>query len=189
MRARGHAVVVYKRDNNEIEEFWLWQRGSLLWKAAWSEQSYREVRELIRREQPDVAHVYNTLALVSPSVYYACRDEGVPVVQTLYNHRLLCPAGTFLRDGRICEECVEHSVLRSVRHACYRDPRVQSAAVAAMVAVHQGLGTWEQKVARYMALTEFSRRKFIEGGLPAERIAVKPNFVHPDPKPKNEPGS
>jgi hypothetical protein len=63
------------------------------------------VRELIRRERPDVAHVYNALALVSPSIYNGCRDEGVPVVQTLYNYRLLCPAATFLRDGRICEEC------------------------------------------------------------------------------------
>jgi len=69
------------------------------------------------------------------------------------------------------------------------DAATAPAAVAAMAAVHHGLGTWEQKATRYIGLSEFSRRKFIEGGLPAERIMVKPNFVHADPKPQNEPGS
>jgi glycosyltransferase involved in cell wall biosynthesis len=52
-----------------------------------------------------------------------------------------------------------------------------------MVAVHDALGTWVEKVDVYVALTEFARRKFVQGGLPAERVVVKPHFVHPDPGP------
>jgi len=59
----------------------------------------------------------------------------------------------------------------------------------AMVAVHHGQGTWQQKVTRHIVLSEFSRRKFIEGGLSPERIIAKPNLVHADPKPKNKPDS
>ncbi|MBN4688544.1 glycosyltransferase family 1 protein, partial [Escherichia coli] len=46
-----------------------------------------------------------------------------------------------------------------------------------MISLHRALGTWGSKVDRYIALNEFCRRKFIEGGLPAQRIVVKPNFV------------
>lgn len=58
-----------------------------------------------------------------------------------------------------------------------------SGVVAAMLTTHRALGTWARGVDVYIALTEFARRKFMEGGLPAEKIVVKPNFVHPDPGP------
>jgi glycosyltransferase involved in cell wall biosynthesis len=181
MRGRGHEVLVYKRDNNEISQFSLPQRASLLWSTAWSERTYLEVRELVRRERPCVAHVHNTLPLVTPSVYYACGEESVPVVQTLHNYRLLCPAATFVRDGHVCEECIEHSLGRSVRHGCYRNSRVQSAAVAWMLYSHRQRGTWQECIDAYLVPTEFMRQKFIEGGLPTERIVVTPNFHDPDP--------
>jgi glycosyltransferase involved in cell wall biosynthesis len=50
-----------------------------------------------------------------------------------------------------------------------------------MLQIHRTAGTWRTKVDVYIALSEFARRKFIEGGLPASRIVVKPNFVFPDP--------
>ena len=181
LRARGHEVFVYRRDNAEIEQFSPWKKASLLWRARWSTESYLAVRALIRRERPAVAHVYNTVALVSPSVYYACRAEGVPVVQTLYNYRLLCPVATLLRNGRICEECVEHSLWRSVRHGCYRTSRLQSAALAWTLHSHRELHTWEETIDCYLVPTEFMRQKLVEGGLSPEKIQVKPNYHDPDP--------
>jgi len=50
-----------------------------------------------------------------------------------------------------------------------------------MLAIHRALGTWTRTVSRFITPTEFARAKFIEGGLPAERIAVKPNFLSQDP--------
>lgn len=180
-QARGHEVVIYRRDNSEIRDFSLWKRASLFWESAWSSESYEAVRALIRRERPDVAHVYNTLALITPSVYYACREEGVPVVQTAYNYRLLCPAANFLRKGRVCEDCVEHSLWRSVGYGCYRDSRLQSAALAWTLHSHRRRGTWNEMVNIYIVPTEFMRGKLIEGGLPGEKIVVKPNYHEPDP--------
>ena len=60
----------------------------------------RELGELVRRERPNVAHFHNTFPLITPSAYAACREQGVPVVQTLHNYRLVCCAATFFRDGR-----------------------------------------------------------------------------------------
>lgn len=181
LRERGHKVTVYRRDNKEIHDFSLWKRGALFWESNWSRESYEAVRALIRRTRPDVAHVYNTVALVTPSVYYACHDEGVPVVQTVYNYRLLCPAGNFLRKGRICEECMQRSLWRSVVYGCYRDSRIQSAALAWTLHSHRARGTWSRIVDVYIAPTEFMRHKMVEGGLPVNKIVVKPNFHEPDP--------
>jgi len=186
LRAAGHRVVECIRDNAEIARYGLWEKGTLGLRTVWAWDSYRDIRALIRREKPDVAHFHNTFPLISPAAYYACRDAGVPVVQTLHNYRLLCPAATFYRDGRVCEECVEHGLWRGLMHGCYRQSRAATAVTAAMLAVHRWLGTWSKMVDCYIALTEFARAKFIEGGLPAEKIVVKPNFVYPDPMARNQ---
>ena len=179
LRQAGHEVREYLDDNRRIKEL---NNVVLLAGTIWSNSSHKKLRSILDQSRPDVAHFHNTFPLISPSVYYACHDSGIPVVQTLHNYRLLCPAASLYRDGHVCEECLHKSVkLPAVLHACYRDSRLATAAVSAMLAVHHSLGTWDRRVAHYIALSEFSRRKFVEGGLPAAKIAVKPNFVSPDP--------
>ncbi|MFL5496385.1 MAG: glycosyltransferase family 4 protein, partial [Gemmatimonadales bacterium] len=149
--------------------------------AVWNRAAYRDLRRLLLSERPDLVHVHNTLPLISPAAYYAARAARVPVVQTLHNYRLLCPSGILFRDGQVCEACMHRAVpLPSVRYACYRGSRSASAAVATMLVVHRALGTWDRAVDLFLALTEFARGKFIDDGVPAEKILVKPNFT-PDP--------
>jgi len=180
----GHQVVLYRRSNYDADAYPGIKRLVLLQKAVWNGDTRSEFAELLRTEKPDVVHVHNTWVMISPSIYSACREAGVPVVQTLHNYRLLCPVGTFFRNGKICEECLEHSLWRSLRNRCYRDSRAETAAVGLMLAVHRGLHTWERDINCHIVLTEFAKSKFLRGGLPAEKIFVKPNFVLPDPTPR-----
>jgi glycosyltransferase involved in cell wall biosynthesis len=127
-------------------------------------------------------HVHNFFPLLSPSIYSAARTARVAVVQTLHNFRLVCPNALLFRDGHVCEDCLGRAIpLPGIVHACYRGSRVGTAPVAVMLTVHRALGTWANKVDAYIALTEFSRQKLTQGGLPAEKMFVKPNFVHPAP--------
>lgn len=174
LRSHGHEVRLFGRSNCDIEAL---SRVRLGVRTLWSASSASELSEILRKFAPQVVHVHNTFALMSPSVYWAAGTAGVPVVQTLHNFRLLCPQATFLRNGAVCEDCLGHLPWRGAVRGCYRDSRAQSSMVAAMLTVHRALGTWRHKIARYIALNEFCRSKFIEGGLPPERIAVKPNFV------------
>lgn len=179
LERHGHDVVRYLEHNLRVPNI---GRIRLAFRTVWSRESHSAVRELVRSEKPDVAHVHNTLPLISPAVYYAIRDGGVPVVQTIHNYRPLCLPGEFLRDGRICEDCLGKNVpWPGVLHACYRGSRSASATVASMVSLHRAMGTYTKAVDMYIALTEFGRDKFIEGGIPAEKIVIKPNFVDPDP--------
>ena len=176
----GHRVIEYRRDNHEIDGYGLVQRISLGPRTVWAWDSCDQMRALLCAEKPDVAHFDNTFPLISPSAYYACREAGVPVVQTLRNYRLVCPGAYLQRNGRICEDCLGRHPWRGVLHGCYRDSRAATGAVALMLSAHRWLGTWHNLVDCYIALTDFARAKFVEAGLPAEKIVVKPNFVNPD---------
>ena len=175
LRSHGHEVFEMRRDNAEIDAM---SRSRLALQTLWSVRTHRQVLALIERCRPDVVHVHNTLPLISPSVYWACAQAGVPVVQTLHNFRIACPQAMFLREGRICESCIGRTPLPALRHGCYRDSRLQTAVVASMVTLHRGLGTWRDKVSRYIALNEFCRAKFVQSGLPPERVMIKPNFAN-----------
>jgi exopolysaccharide biosynthesis WecB/TagA/CpsF family protein len=182
LSAAGHTVVHYRRTNHEIAPQSFIQEATLATNTIWSGDSRRAIRELIQRERPNVAHFHNTFPLISPSGYTACRDAGVPVVQTLHNYRLLCAGANLLRDGQPCEDCLgKWSSWPGVIHGCYRESRATTSVVAAMHAFHRTLSTWRENVDVYIALSDFARFKFVQGGLHANKIIVKGNFVDPDP--------
>jgi glycosyltransferase involved in cell wall biosynthesis len=174
----GHEILRYSVHNDQIARM---NPVSLAGTTVWSRSSYRELKALVRREQPDIAHFHNTFPLISPAGYYAAKAGNVPVVQTLHNYRLICPNALFFRDGHVCEDCLGKTPpWPGVLHACYRGSRQASGAVAAMLTAHRLLRTWTRMVDVYIALNEFARGKFVQGGLPAEKIIVKPN-TYPDP--------
>jgi glycosyltransferase involved in cell wall biosynthesis len=153
-------------------------RLELAARTIWNHRAYRDLAALFRRERVDVVHVHNTLPLISPAVYAAARRAGAAVVQTLHNYRLLCPAATLYRRDATCELCVGKAFAwPGIRYACYRNDRAATATIATMLMTHKSIGTYRTSIDRYIALTEFAKRKFVEGGLPEARIAVKPNSV------------
>src|SRR5262245_39360399 len=176
---RGHKVITYTHDNREIPRLSSLRIGL---RAVWSANDYSAIRETIRQYRPDVVAIHNFFPLISPAVYYAARAEKAPVVQTLHNYRLLCLGSYLYRDGKLCEDCLgKLAPWPGILHGCYRQNRVASSGVAAMLTAHKALNTWRRMVDGYGGLTGFERMKFIEGGLPAEKIVVKPNFALLDP--------
>jgi glycosyltransferase involved in cell wall biosynthesis len=174
LQKKGVEVITYERYNDDLRQG---LRGLLRgFQSIWSKETYRDLKDLLRKERPDIAHFHNIWYLISPSGYAACREEGVPVVQTLHNFRMFCANGLLLRDGRVCEECAGKMPWRSVAYGCYRNSRLFSFPVAMAEAFHRVRGTWTDKIDAYIALTEFGKQKFVECGLPEERIFVKPNF-------------
>ncbi len=171
----GHEVITYTAHNDAITDM---GKLALLRATFWSRDAYSDLRSVIRRRRPQVMHAHNTFPLISPSAYAAARVEGVPVVQTLHNFRLLCANVMLLRNGAVCERCVGRAFgWPAILGRCYRSSATQSAVVSGMVWYHRARRTWAEDVDVYVALTSFARDKFVAGGLPAERIVVKPNFV------------
>ena len=174
LRERGIEVQQYERDNADIAHL---SRLRVAVDTVWSNRSAREVGAVLDRFRPDIVHCHNTFPLVSPSVYQTAGVRNIPVVQSLHNFRLVCPQAFLLRDDKPCEACLGALPWRGVVHRCYRGSAAQSAVLVAMIGVNRMLGTYQKSVTRYVALNDFCRRKFIQSGLPADRIVVKPNFV------------
>ncbi|MFT5522765.1 MAG: glycosyltransferase involved in cell wall biosynthesis [Pirellulaceae bacterium] len=175
LESRGHNVLRYTVHNDEIPNQ---SKLEVAKKTLWNNTVYREVKQLIQKERPDVMHCTNTFPLLSPAIYQAARDEGVAVVQALRNYRLMCPNAVMTRGDGPCEECLgKLFAWPAILHGCYRNSRMASSVVATMLAYHRLKGTWKNNIDLFYTLTEFTRQKYIEGGFPGDRILVKPNFV------------
>jgi len=174
MKRHQISVERYEKHNKHIAGMATVQ---LAMDTLWSTKTVKEAEDRIQQFAPDVIHVHNTFPLISPSLYYAAARHNIPVVQTLHNFRLFCVQAMFMRNGQICEDCLGKLPWRGALHGCYRGSKAQSATVVGMLGWHRMLGTYQHKVTRYIALNRFCRDKFIEAGLPDERVMIKPNFI------------
>lgn len=217
LKKNGIDVITYEKNNDEIKGYGLLDKVHLAFQNIWSRKTYIELKQLLRKEKPDLAHFHNIWYLISPSAYSACADAGVPVVQTLHNFRFFCINGLLLRNSKICEECIyakkgdrswvmghgnkdygvrgkgkeegdkkAHGwkiIKNAVRYGCYRNSKLYSFSIASANAIHRAFGTWGKSIDAFIALTEFGKKKFIECGLPENKIFVKPNFLSDPPEP------
>lgn len=181
LEMNGNEVFSYSRNNDELKTMNAFQKLLIPFTAVYSFKTYREVKKLIRENKIDIVHVHNTLMVVSPSVFYAAFHCHVPVVQTLHNFRMLCPAGSYFRGDRICEECSEKGLQCSLKYGCYRGSKAQTFVSAAILKIHRMLGTYRK--VNFICLTEFNREKLSrlnEGGkqiVDMKKVYIKPNFT------------
>lgn len=172
----GHDVDLLLVDNRDLANG-VFTQIKTAFTATYSRIGRAKLREAINFFRPEIVHVHNFFPQLSPSIYDACAEEGVAVVQTLHNYRLICPGALLMRDGNICEQCITGSPYQAAVYGCYRNSKLGSLAVAHMVATHRRLGTWAKKVNHFIACTEFSKSKFTQAGFSEDRISVKPNFI------------
>jgi glycosyltransferase involved in cell wall biosynthesis len=182
---RGHDVIRFDRHSDEIEQWPALRKAALPGQIVWSREARRDLRARLRSVRPDVVHIHNTFPLLSPSVLYACRDEGVPTVITLHNYRLLCAGGSFFRDGAICRDCVSGPAIQAVRHGCYKDSRLATAPVALSNALHRR--AWRTLVSAYIFISAAQRDLLAELDLPPDRLFVRHNLIPRRPMPQADP--
>jgi glycosyltransferase involved in cell wall biosynthesis len=171
----GHSVELLEQDNDAIHGFC----GKLIAATSvfYSARSRKRMKDVIHDFCPDVVHIHNWFPMLSPSIIMEADASRIPIVQTLHNYRMLCANAQLYRDGVICTDCLGKSLpLDGVIHGCYRGSRTGSAIVTAAYAFHRLVHTWD-RVDLFIAVSGFEREILRSGGLPAERMAVKPNFV------------
>ncbi len=178
LKENGHEVILYSRHNDEIDKKNIFKKIILPLESIFSIRTYKDIKNIIKREKIDVVHVHNTLQLISPSVYYAAVNSKVPVLQTVHNFRLLCPAGTLYRENRVCEDCIEKGLSCAIKNRCYRGSLMQSIVMTLNIKFHRIIGTYK-KINGYIALTDFNKQK-LKVSLDEQKIFIKPNFVNQD---------
>lgn len=173
----GLDVIPVCFSNDDIQEKGVMNKIKLGLNTIWSREYCRLMDELLKKEKPDIVHFHNIFPLLSPSVYKACHDNKIPVVQTLHNYRWACPAGTFFRSGKTCELCLTNGLINSFKFGCYRGSKTASLAVVAMLEYAKLMNIFDKYVSKIIVLTQFAKNKITEAGLPVSKIEVKPNFL------------
>ncbi|MDI9639931.1 glycosyltransferase family 4 protein [Kamptonema cortianum] len=178
LREYGHDVHQFFVDNkDEDSEVGLAGKLRLGKNVVWSHESYGRIREAIAQYRPDIVHVHNFFVHISPSVYKACNDEGVAVVQTLHNFRTCCAEANLLRDNRPCQDCIGKFPVPALKHRCYRGSLLATLPLVAMQQVNRWNGSFTERVDGYIVLSEFAKEIFVRSGLPEEKIHIKANFA------------
>ncbi len=174
----GYDVITYEKYNDDLDNLSPIKKMAAGMEFIWSSRALREISEILATHSPDIAHFHNIFPQISSSAFLACKRYGVPVVQTLHNFRYICPAGLLQRDNKPCEKCIDGTLLYSLIHKCYRNSFVATLPMAAMIATNRLLGSFKNNVDHYITLTNFAKSRFVAGGLPPEKISVKPNFIN-----------
>jgi glycosyltransferase involved in cell wall biosynthesis len=169
----GHAVRRWEPSPDTAGALSLLRTGA---GTVWSVPAVRRLRVLLDETGAEVLHCHNLFPALSPAVLRAADEMGVAVVVTLHNYRLLCLPADFLRDDRVCEDCLGHVPWRGVVRRCYRDSTLGSAALAGSLTLHRMVRTFERPKL-FLAVSEFVRTKHVAAGLPSDRIRVKSNFA------------
>lgn len=190
----GVEVVRWTKHNDVLRTLGPLARARLLATNAWSRSAASELRRVIAREKPDVAHAHNLWPLLSPSVLAALKDAGIPALFTAHNYYLFCLNGLFYRDGAVCTECFGRAPWPGVRHRCYRGVAGSITRTFGML-VFRRRRTFHE-VDRILTPTEFARGFFLRAGFPPQRVlakglSVEDPWVHgaPAAKPFPEPAS
>lgn len=184
LEENGHKVVVYTRDNREIDNFNTLDNLCYPINTIFSLKTYKEVKKIIKDNQIDIVHVHNTWPLISPSIYYAAFHSNVSVVQTVHNFRLICPGATLYHNGKIFEDSLHKGLRSSIKEKVYKESFIHTLISAMTLKVHRIFGTY--KKINYIFLTDFNKNKHLELNtnkhtvINENRAFIKPNFANID---------
>jgi len=178
LRSKGHDVIQYFKSNEVIDGASLSDKIRMAFDLKSSKIVKKEFEVLLEKEMPDIVHAHNLFPLISPVIFEVCKNKNIPTVLTLHNYRLLCVNTLFYRGKNICEDCLSKNFFQGVKHKCYNNSYLQSYLMANAIISHKKNGTWSNEVNAFICLSEFAKTKFIKGGLPENKLTVKPNFVN-----------
>lgn len=171
----GHDVERYVLDNASIQSWY--DKAHAAINVSYNKSSVRSFQETLKNFNPDVVHVHNFFPLLTPGALSAAARSGIPTIQTLHNYRALCANGLFFRNGRVCQDCTSGSYLPAVVHRCYRGSAPGSFAVGRMGRHLRKISHRFPDLITFLALTNFSKSRFVDGGFNEKQIMVKEQAI------------
>ena len=189
LTSHGHDVELYLRSNNELKRKSIFRKLKFVYLEVFSsKKTYYDVLDMINAFGPDIVHVHNIFLMISPAIYDVCFQKKIPVVQTIHNYRFFCSNGLFFREGRVCEDCISKGPISAITYRCWRRSMLASGLMTKVQDKLHREYLNSDKISRYIAPSEFTRKKCVECGLPEDKIAVKPHFSPDKPFENKSPG-
>ena len=176
LRKNGHSVVTYTTINDVFDSSSFIKKVFLSFGMIWSFKHYKNIRKLVKKEHPDIAHVHTFFPLLSPSIFYALKKEKIKVIATLHDTRLICPCATSLRNNNICNKCIDGKYFRICKYKCFKGSFKQSFWISIIFKFHRFLKTFYKKIDKYICLNNDQINLLINAKYDQSKIVKKYNF-------------
>jgi glycosyltransferase involved in cell wall biosynthesis len=145
-------------------------------KALYSFEARRNVSALLRETRPDVCHAHNIYYHLSPAVLGPIAASQIPIVMTLHDLKLACPARLMLSHGQVCERC-RGGLYNVLLHRCMKGSLALSLLAMVESYLHVVLKSYVNHVDKFVAPSRFLIRKLAEWGFDEQKFTHIPNFV------------
>lgn len=146
-------------------------------KSVYSFEAQKKIAALMRATNPDVVHAHNVYHHLTPAMFKTVQQAGVPMVMTVHDLKIACPAKLMLSHDGVCERCKGGRFSHVVRHRCLKNSLALSAVAMVETSLHHWLGSYRRHVDRFVIPSQFHQNKLIEWGLPAEKTVYLPNAI------------
>jgi glycosyltransferase involved in cell wall biosynthesis len=148
--------------------------------TVYSPNAAQRIRRLISATRPDVAHAHNIYHHLSPSILVELRRQQVPIVLTLHDLKLVCPAYKMHTQGAVCERCRGGALRNVVKNRCIKNSLTMSAFVWLESTIHKALNLYLGTVTKFVVPSRFFLGKFAEWGIDTRNFVHIPNFIDVD---------
>jgi len=147
-------------------------------KTIYSSEAKQKMTAVLNSYHPDLVHMNNYNYQLTPSIVYAAKKAGVPLVQTVHDVQMICPNHRMYieQSGTICEKCVHGAYYHCVKQRCLHGSMAKSLVAAAESYYYHGRKTYHL-IDRIISPSHFLAGKLIAGGLDASKIVVMHNFI------------
>lgn len=177
LKQHGHDIIKYTLSNDEFDNLRVIGKVIATLRMLWNSNSYKKVDYIVKKEKPDVVHIHTFFPLMSPSILYAAKKNGIPVVATLHDTRFICPCATSLKGTKLCNECGDGHYFRMLKNKCFKNSILQSTIVAFIFKFHRKRKSFYNLIDKYICLNDNQIALIENVGFESNKIVKKYNFV------------
>jgi len=140
-------------------------------------ESRARLRAAVENTRPDVLLYHNLIPVGSLGLYDEARALGIPVVQYIHNFRPFSASGTMWVNGQVNPAALTGNPWPEILGRAWERSFLKTFLVASYQAKLIKSGTLDV-VNTWIAVSEFMRERFIEAGIPSERVVTLRHCWH-----------
>lgn len=168
---------IKNKDYNELFKIVNYKNSyKVLSESILSNQSITKIKKFIEYIKPDIVHLNNIHAYITPSIIRVISNNNIPIIWTLHDFKLLCPEAHLVSKEKYCDKCIGDKFFNVLINKCKKGSYLPSMVAMAEAYTHKYFGIIDY-VDFFIVPSKYLERKFIQGGLPKNKIKCIPHFL------------
>lgn len=166
LKEKNHNVISFSRKNSKtislgVSEFFIDHSESLI-DRFYSRQAAQSIKLIIEKERPQIVHLHSVIGGITFSILPVLKKYKLPVIITLHDFRLLCPAAHFWNGkSEVCEQCKNGKYYNCIINNCSPEGYLRSVAIATESYLRDQFIPYHKYIDKFIFVSKFSKQKFL----------------------------